>query len=174
MPSEATGSTIPHACHAKRTLRARRPRESAFATPPVATLPHTCHVKRTRSNIQINVSPHLPRGSTLQCLPERGHASGVPRLPRETYVHHARTQHAPTPIPTARNQRRHDDETATRPSGQTANDGNPQTINGNPSLRIRENTGKRVNVDEIGLETDEISMDIHAFPKRFETFFGAC
>ena len=89
MPSEATGRTIPHACHAKRTLRAR------FPTPATrihvrdtsgATFPHTCHVKRTRTNVQMHVSPHLPRGSTLQCLPERGHASGVPGLPRETHV----------------------------------------------------------------------------------------
>ena len=99
--------TIPCACHAKqcparppvapfptpatrnaRCVHAspRRPRESTFATPPVATLPHTCHVKRTRTNVQMHISPHLPRESTLQCLPERGHASGVPRLPRETHV----------------------------------------------------------------------------------------
>ena len=65
-----------HACDAKRTLRARFPRrlrESTFATPPVATFPHICHVKRTR--VQMHVSPHLPRGSILQCLSERGHAS---------------------------------------------------------------------------------------------------
>ena len=99
--------TIPCACHAKRcparplvapfptpaTRNARcvhasprRPRESTFATPPVATLPHTCHVKRTRTNVQMQVSPHLPRGSTLQCLPERVNASKVPRLTRETHV----------------------------------------------------------------------------------------
>ena len=35
---------------------------------------------------------------------QRGHRSHhSPCLPRETHVHHARTQHAPTPIPTAQN-----------------------------------------------------------------------
>ena len=39
-------------------------------------------------------SLRLPRGSTLKCLPERRHASGVPCLPRETQVT-ARTRDAP-------------------------------------------------------------------------------
>ena len=89
MLSEATGRTIPDACHAKRTLRAR------FPTPATQI-----HLRDTSGG---HLSPHLPRGTTPRCLSERRPASEVPRLPRDTHIHHARTQHAPTPIPMARN-----------------------------------------------------------------------
>ena len=113
---------LPRETHAACTLR--RPRESMFATPPVATFPHTSHVKRRRTNVQMHVSPHLPRGSTLQCLPERGHASAVPRLPRETHVRHARTQHADDTTTTPR---RHRDDTERTHSKRREHGSSPQT-----------------------------------------------
>ena len=98
--------TILCACHAKRWPA--RPPVAPFPRPATrsARLPHTCHVKRMRTNVQMHASPHLPRESTLQCLPECGHASGVPRLPRESHVTarkilRARTRPEPNPHGTA-------------------------------------------------------------------------
>ena len=52
------------------------------------------YAKRTLSNVKMHDSPQLPRGSTAQLLLQRRHnASGVPRLPREVHVHHARSTH---------------------------------------------------------------------------------
>ena len=53
MPSEAAPFPTPASRNARCVHASpRRPRESTFATPPVATFPDTCHVKRTRTNVQ--------------------------------------------------------------------------------------------------------------------------
>ena len=172
MPSEATGRTIPHACHAKRTLRARfptpatrihvrdifgghlvphLPREThahqrpnaRFPTPATRIHPpafpsacasmhpksHTCHVKRTRTNVQMHVSPHLPRGSTLQ--PSRARARQCIRSPTPA----TRNARPPSPHATRPDANPHGTELKTRPrehrantertpSGQAANEAN--------------------------------------------------
>ena len=44
----------------------RLPRESTCAPPLMATVPHTCHAKRTLSNVKLHDFPHLPHGSSVQ------------------------------------------------------------------------------------------------------------
>ena len=56
-------------------------------------MPNPCHAKRTLSNVKMYDSPHLARGSTAQRLPNCGHASGTPRLPREIHVRHPLDTH---------------------------------------------------------------------------------
>ena len=68
----STNPRIPCACH-------------DFATPNAR--PHTRFVAQGHENLATaHDSLRLPRGSTVQCLPERINASEVPHLPRETQV----------------------------------------------------------------------------------------
>ena len=59
---------FPHTCHAD-------PPSTAVPSASMHPKPHTCHAKHTRTNVQMHASPHLPRGSTGQCLPELLNAS---------------------------------------------------------------------------------------------------
>ena len=194
MPSEAIDRTIPHACHAKRTLRAR------FLTPATRI-----HVRDTSGG---HLAPRLPRETHAQQRPNARFPTPATRIHRPlpsrarqcirsptpatrnaraptskwTFPH---TCHAdpPRPVPSRARQcirsptpatrnarppfprdtrpdanphgteltthpRRHRDDTATTPRRHRADTQqtkrtrvqppDPQTINGNPSLRIRE------------------------------------
>ena len=86
----------------------RLSREISRAAPPMATIPHTCHAKRTLSNIKMHDSstaqrrPNRPRASGVPRLPRDTHVHVLlhariihhsARLPRETSTHtHAATR----------------------------------------------------------------------------------
>ena len=66
---------------------------SNLAPPPIATIPQACRAQRTLSNVKTHKSPHLPRGSVVQFLPNRRRVPGAPCLPRKVRAHHPLDTH---------------------------------------------------------------------------------
>ena len=95
--------TAPHARHARRSLPLRSQKSPLQAHIRKSTdslrLPRFRNAQRAPAHAMCRTGPRnpaflatthaslrLPRGSTVQCLPERIHASDVPHLLRETQV----------------------------------------------------------------------------------------
>ena len=133
-PATAFHGTAPHARHARRSLPLRSKKRPLQAHIRKSTdslrLPRFRNAQRAPAHAICRTGPRtpailatvhdslrLPRGSTVQCLPERINASEVPHLPRETHGHsassHACAQRARNPIPTAQRRDTHRDTPAT-------------------------------------------------------------
>ena len=103
-PATAFHGTAPHTRHARRNLPLRSKKRPLQAHIRKSTdslrLPRFRNAQRAPAHAMIcrtgprtpailataHDSLRLPRGSTVQCLPERINASEVPHLPRETQV----------------------------------------------------------------------------------------
>ena len=102
-PATAFHGTAPNARHARRSLPLRSKKRPLQAHIRKSTdslrLPRFRNAQRAAAHAICRTGPRnpailatahdslrLPRGSTVQCLPERINASEVPRLPRETQV----------------------------------------------------------------------------------------
>ena len=125
-PATAFHGTAPHMRHARRSLPLRskkRPLQAHIrkstdslrlprfrnAQPAPAHAISRTDPRKPAISATAHDSLRLPRGSTVQCLPERINASEVPHLPRETQVAARkimRVRDAPNPIPTARRRAR--------------------------------------------------------------------
>ena len=135
MPGHATGHTIPHADHVKRTPRARIPT-------PVTR-------KHARDTSDSNHSPDLPRETHAQQRQNARFTTPAKRIHRPTPSQTLTCIRSPTPTTRNANPRSSAAHALPRsPTPATRNAHtharsklalpNPQTINENPSLRFRE------------------------------------
>ena len=160
MPSEATGRTIPHACHAKRTLRAR------FPTPATQI-----HVRDTSGG---HLSPHLPRETHPHQRPNARFPAPATRIhppvpsrartcirsptlatrsARPPCAHATRPDANPHGMEVMTTRRRADDDTATSPRRAGANDANTGPAPRPPDYEqepFATHSGKTLNADQIG------------------------